>query len=245
MEPNHFEPSYRPHPTTFSAFPRITKLLVAANVLLFGLQLAGLGDWLQQHFALWPAVRIPLEINGSIIRTEPNHFRLWQLITYGFLHGGLGHLLMNMIGLWMFGSSIENAWGAKRFLVFFLASIVGAAYIQQLIWLFISTPEVIRIGPAQVLVEHTVGASGGLFGLLLAFGMLFPNVRLVFIFLPFPIKAKWFVMIYGGVEFILGVSGLRTGVAHFAHLGGMVSGYLLIQFWRGKLPFKPRPGCLW
>lgn len=231
---------YQPQPQNFASFPKVIKALLVANIAIFGLQVLlqmaapGLADWFLRTFALWPSVRYPIPLgNGEVVGI--NYFRLWQYLTYGFLHGGPTHLLFNMFGLWMFGTVIERAWGSKRFLAYYLVCVVGAALMQHLVWDYFQTPQ--RPIP-------TVGASGGLFGLLLAFGLMFPNQRLLILFLPFPVKAKWFVLGYGAVELFLGVTGRQTGVAHFAHLGGMIFGYLLILYWTGRLPWKPAPGKL-
>ena len=130
-----------------------------------------------------------------------------------------------MSSLWMFGTQIEVAWGTRRFLIFYFGCVVGAA-VTQLLAAYLSG-----------LVYPTVGASGGVFGILLAFGMMFPNRKLMLLFPPIPIRAKYFVLGYGLLELWLGVFGMQTGVAHFAHLGGMFFGFVLIQFWRGRWPF--------
>lgn len=144
----------------------------------------------------------------------------WQLITYAFLHGGLGHLFFNMFALWMFGVQIENRWGAQRFAVFYFVCVVGAAITHLF---FVTSP------------VPTIGASGGVFGILLAFGMMFPN-QPIYLYFLFPIKAKWLVIGWGLLELWSGVTGTQAGVANFAHLGGMVVGFLMIQYWRGKIP---------
>ena len=151
----------------------------------------------------------------------------WQLVTYAFLHGDMAHLFFNMLGLWMFGAEIERLWGQKRYLQFLLASALSAAVIQ-LLWTML-------IGSRT----PTVGASGALFGLLLAFGMLFPNRMIVPLIPPIPMKAKYFVAIFGALELVLGLAG-PSGVAHFAHLGGMLGGFLMIRYWRGQPPFGNR-----
>jgi membrane associated rhomboid family serine protease len=163
-------------------------------------------------FALWP---IP-----------SGQFMPWQVITYAFLHGDPLHLFFNMFGLWMFGSELERLWGQRRFAHFLLASVLAAAAVQLIITYARS------MGP-------TIGASGALYGLLLAFGMLFPNRTIMPLFPPIPMKAKTFVLVFGIIEFVMGLSG-ASGVAHFAHLGGMLGGWLMIQYWRGKPPFSGR-----
>jgi membrane associated rhomboid family serine protease len=156
-----------------------------------------------------------------------DRFWPWQLVTYGFLHVDLLHLFFNMLGLWMFGSEIERLWGDRRYMQFLLASMVSAALVQ-LLWSAM-------IGSRS----PTIGASGALFGVLLAFGMLFPNRTVMLLIPPIPMKAKVLVAIYGALELFSGLTG-RTGIAHFAHLGGMLGGFLMIRYWRGQLPFRRR-----
>jgi membrane associated rhomboid family serine protease len=164
--------------------------------------------------ALWPV--------GS------GQFMPWQLVTYAFLHGDTLHLFFNMFGLWMFGAEIEMVWGRKRYMHFLLASVVAGAAAQ--------------LAVAQVLGLYgaTVGASAGLYGLLLAFGMMFPERTIMPLFPPIPMKAKVFVAVFGGIALLSGVFSPDGGVAHFAHLGGMLGGWLMIRFWRGQAPFPPR-----
>ena len=142
-------------------------------------------------------------------------------MTYAFLHGGLTHLAMNMLALLMLAPDLERIMGARRFTLFYLVAVVSAA-LGQLAWYSFS-------GPSP---EATVGASGGVFGLLLAYGMAFPQRELMIIFLPIPIKAWLFVLLYGGAELLMGVTNTMQGVAHFAHLGGMLGGWLMILYWR-------------
>ena len=156
-----------------------------------------------------------------------DRFWPWQLVTYGFLHVDMLHLFFNMLGLWMFGSEIERLWGDRRYIQFLLASMVSAALVQ-LVWSAMINSR-----------APTIGASGALFGVLLAFGMLFPNRTVMLLIPPIPMKAKVLVAIYGALELFAGLSG-RTGIAHFAHLGGMLGGFLMIRYWRGQLPFRRR-----
>lgn len=146
----------------------------------------------------------------------------WQLLTYGFLHNtdNLTHILFNMFALWMFGRDLERIMGAQRFLTYYLTCVIGAGLVQLLVAGFTGVPTM------------TVGASGGVFGILLAFAMAFPNRIIMLIFPPIPMPAKYFVFFYGLLELYLGVSGSSPGVAHFAHLGGMFFGYLLLRYWR-------------
>jgi membrane associated rhomboid family serine protease len=148
----------------------------------------------------------------------------WQLLTYGFMHdiNGINHILFNMFGLWMFGRDLERSMGAKRFLTYYLTCVAGAGIVQLI---------VAAIGGGDY---PTVGASGGIFGILLAYAMAFPNRIVVLLIPPIPMKAKYFVLFYGLLELYLGVSGNAPGVANFAHLGGMLFGFLLIQRWRMK-----------
>jgi membrane associated rhomboid family serine protease len=164
-------------------------------------------------FALWP-----LEGRGYLPQ-----FQVWQLVTYGFLHGGFVHIFFNMYALYMFGQDIERLVGSRRFTVYYLVCVLAAAL-------------------AQLAVQHfeggigggTVGASGGVFGLLLAYGLAFPRRRLMLLFPPIPMPAWLFVTLYGLLELYLGISGRNPGVAHFAHLGGMVGGFVLILYWRSR-----------
>ncbi|MDH3840281.1 MAG: rhomboid family intramembrane serine protease [Chromatiales bacterium] len=146
----------------------------------------------------------------------------WQLLSYGFLHGGLMHLVFNMYGLWIFGTQVEHVWGTQRFVTYYLVCVIGAAIVQLIVGAFSGSR------------APTVGASGGVFGLLLAFALMFPKQRLMLLFPPIPITAMWFAIGYGLLSLWLGVTGSAAGVAHFAHLGGMIFGFLLIQYWRSK-----------
>jgi membrane associated rhomboid family serine protease len=190
----------------------LTKSLVLICVGLFCLQLVAPPE-LERWLALWP--------------WASGNFMPWQVLSYGFLHGDLWHLLFNMLGLWMFGSELERIWGPRRYLQFLLASLLAAALVQIMWTHWVGT----RV--------PTVGASGALFGLLLAYGMTFPNRMIMLIIPPIPMKAKYFVWLYAAVEIYFGLQG-RDGIAHFAHLGGMVGGYLMLSYWRGQGPFKRR-----
>lgn len=192
--------------------PPITQALLLINVGLFCLQFL-LGPWMEALFALWPI---------------GHGFLPWQPLTYAFLHGSMFHLFFNMMGLWMFGAELEILWGRNRFIRFYLASVLTAAAAQLALCALIDSP------------APTVGASGGLFGLLLAFGMLFPDRTIMPLFPPIPMKAKVFVAVYGAIELFLGVTSPGGGVAHFAHLGGMVGGYVMLRYWRGQPPFRRR-----
>lgn len=156
-----------------------------------------------------------------------NYFQPWQLVTYAFLHGGFNHLFFNMFALWMFGLPIEKIWGSRKFAQYYFVCVLGAGLIQLLVQ-YISGN-----------VYPTIGASGAVFGLLLAYGVMWPNARLFLIFFPVPIKAKWFVLIYGGAELMFGVTGAMPQVAHYAHLGGLFFGAGLLWRWGW------RPGMTW
>lgn len=187
--------------------PPVTKALMLFCTAVFCLQqLVTLELWL----ALWPLAS--------------GRFWPWQLVSYAFLHGDTMHLFFNMLGLWMFGSELERLWGATRYIQLLLASVLAAALVQLVFTLLSGS------------LVPTLGASGGLFGLLLSYGMLFPNRVIMPLFPPIPMKARTFVMVFGGLELLFGLWG-GSGVAHFAHLGGMLGAWLMILYWRGRLPF--------
>ena len=206
---NQFQPN-----TTFSLFPPGVKNLIFINGIIFlvtksmftGLW-TSLGASLAPYFALWPI--------GSGL------FFPWQLASYMFLHADMSHIIFNLFALWIFGQAIENLWGTKKFYIYYFLTAIGAAVIHML------------IGASS---GYTIGASGAVFGILLAFGMMFPDRTIYMIFPPIPIKAKYFVAMYGIIELFSGLSRPDSGVAHFAHLGGLVVGYLLIKFWKIKKP---------
>jgi membrane associated rhomboid family serine protease len=200
--------------------PPVTRVLLVANIAVYLLQMLS-GDTLIIHFALWPLGASPYgDVDG---------FQPWQLVTYGFLHGSLTHLAFNMFALWMFGGAIERLFGARPFALYYFVSVIGAAVTQLAVIHFFTGG-----------FYPTLGASGGIFGLLLAYGMMYPHARILLLFPPIPMPAWLFVIGYGAIELFLGVTGTSAGVAHFAHLGGMAIGFLLIQYWRGKFPVKPR-----
>jgi membrane associated rhomboid family serine protease len=201
----------RPPASVMPPLPPITRALmfICAGVY-FAITLLNLPI---DTLALWPL--------------STGRFWPWQVVTYGFLHVDMLHLFFNMLGLWMFGSEIERLWGDRRYIQFLLASVVSAAGVQ-LVWSAM-------IGSGV----PTIGASGALFGVLLAFGMLFPNRTVMLLIPPIPMKAKVLVAVYGALELLAGLSG-RTGIAHFAHLGGMLGGFLMIRYWRGQAPFRRR-----
>lgn len=172
-----------------------------------------LGGNLSAALALWPV--------GS------GYFQLWQPLTYGFLHGSFSHLFFNMFAVWMFGTALEHALGSNRYATYYMVCVIGAAIAQIVVQQF------------EGGVYPTIGASGGVFGLLLAYGVMWPNNKLFLLFFPVPIKAKWFVLIYGAFELVFGVTGALPGIAHFAHLGGMLFGAGLLWRWGW------RPGMTW
>jgi membrane associated rhomboid family serine protease len=190
----------------------VTSALIAANVAVFLLQAVFPG--LVEPFALWP---------WGASQVDPGAgFAPWQLITYAFLHGSLLHLAFNMFALYMFGGAIERVFGERRYLIYYFVSVIAAAITQLL------------VAAMSGGVYPTVGASGGVFGLLLAYAIYFPRSRVMLLFPPIPMPARVFVVIYAVLELYLGVTGSQEGVAHFAHLGGMLGGYLMLRYWRGS-----------
>jgi len=200
----------------------MVQALLILNVGMFLLELST-GGQLIGALALWPLDTGTFSLS---VAAQP-HFGIWQLVTYSFLHGGVMHLLLNMYALWLFGARMELYWGSKPFLLYYFVCVVGAGLVQLL---------VVSLAAKQGAIYPTIGASGGVFGLLLAFGMSFPNERLLLIFPPIALKAKWLVLIFGGIELWAGVTGTEAGVAHFAHLGGMLFGFVLLRYWRQHPP---------
>jgi membrane associated rhomboid family serine protease len=192
--------------------PVASRALIVACVAVFLLQLQGPADW-QARAALWP-----LDVA----------FEPWQLVSYAFLHGGTTHLLFNMLGLHMFGADVERVIGPRRFALLYFASVVCAALAQLVVDALTGTP------------YPTVGASGGLFGVMLVFALLFPNAKVVPLIPPIPMPAWLFVLLYAGLELWLGVSGTQKGVAHFAHLGGLLGGVLTWSWWRAQFRRRQR-----
>ncbi len=190
--------------------------LLATNVAVFLMQGIA-GPELFVNFALWPP--------GQGFDQPP--FEPWQLVTYGFLHGGLTHIGFNMLSLYMFGPDLERLFGSRFFVQYYFACIVAAAATHL-------GATALMGGPAM----PTVGASGAMFGLLLAFGWYFPQRRIVLLIPPIPMPARVFVTLYGAIELFLGVTGTAQGVAHFAHLGGMLGGWLMLQWRRRGFPFR-------
>jgi membrane associated rhomboid family serine protease len=234
--------------------PPVVKNLIIINALML-LATYAFGDFMYENF--------------SLFYPESPMFRPYQLITYMFMHGGFMHFFFNMYALWIFGQTIEEVWGSRRFLTYYLITGLGAMVLHILVlWLQVSSLEQ-AMDPAfleqlksnftasdatemyhdkkvfaaahqwtGIMLTPTVGASGAVFGILLAFGMMFPDTRLMLLIPPMPIKAKWLVIGYGAIELVLGFTHTGGGIAHFAHVGGMIFGFLMIKYWRKK-------GTLW
>jgi membrane associated rhomboid family serine protease len=233
----------------FAGLPPIVKNIIILNIVMLLLT-----------FALKAVWGTDLNSILGLYFPESDHFRSWQIVSHMFMHGGLIHLFFNMFALFMFGGVLERVWGPQRFLIYYLITGLGAAFTHEMVmWLqytrsmaalspeelqhiYDSGLEVLRSGKVYtvdaaqtlntILNTPTVGASGAVFGVLLAFGMLFPNTQLMLIFPPIPIKAKYFVLAYGAIELYLAVTSPGSNIAHAAHLGGMIFGYLLIRYWR-------------
>jgi membrane associated rhomboid family serine protease len=226
----------------FQSLPTVTKNILIINILLFGAtflfekQGIDLTNLLGLHYFAAPA------------------FKPFQFITYMFMHGSIMHIFFNMYAVFMFGAILENVWGPKRFLFYYIFTGLGAAAIQLLVYYFEITPNLNHINEVLAQTKDyieqskivdirneylnryvVVGASGSLFGLLIAFGMLFPNTELMMMFIPIPIKAKYFVAGYGAIELFSGLhNSASDNVAHFAHIGGMLFGFILLMIWRVK-----------
>jgi len=199
-------PIYNSRGTDSSAIPTVIFALLIANGIVFALQQFN-PRFMVINFALWP------------FGVQHSPFAPWQLITYGFLHGNLSHIFFNMFGLWMFGRDLERLMGPRKFLIYYFSCVVGAAFVQLI------------VAGTQGDIYPTLGASGGVFGILLAYGLTYPNRMVMLIFPPIPMKAKYFVLFYGLFELYLGLSGGAPGVANFAHLGGMLFGFVLLRYW--------------
>jgi len=194
----------------FPSLPPATRALILVNVAVFLLQQVARA-FMDQWFALWPL--------GS------GQFHVWQLITYAFLHGSLAHIFFNMFALYMFGGELERLWGPRRLVGYFLVCALAAGVTQ------------LAVQGTSTTAEATIGASGGVFGVLLAFAWYFPRRRLFVIPIPIPLPAWLFVTIYALLELLFGVTGREPGVAHFAHLGGLLGGALCILYWRARRRF--------
>jgi membrane associated rhomboid family serine protease len=200
--------------------PRATQAIIGANVVVFLLQQT-MGDWATVWFALWP-------LSASRAFGPDVGFEPWQLVTYSFLHGGFAHIFFNMFAVYSFGSALEQFFGTRYYVTLYFVSVVTAGVAQLSVSALMGSP------------YPTLGASGGVFGLLLAYGMYFPRNRIMLLFPPIPMPAWVAVTGYGVLELYLGVTGTQAGVAHFAHLGGMLGAFFMIQWRRGKFPFAPR-----
>ena len=221
--------------------PIVTKSLLMINVVAF------LISMFSGHVALLGG-RDMNDIFGLHFFLAPD-FQIYQLITYMFMHGGWAHLFFNMFALWMFGCVVENVWGPKKFLFYYIFCGIGAGLCQEIAqyvqyaYEHLDSYEYVRTAVGSIPMSTylnlwtTVGASGAIYAILLAFGMLFPEQRIFIIPIPFPIKAKWFVMIYVAIELFSAIGSSGDGVAHVAHLGGMLFGFLLIRYWK-KHPYR-------
>lgn len=208
-----------------SQIPTVTKNLVAINILMF------IATLINENFMV---------ANFAMFYPASPFFKPWQILTHMFMHGGFWHIFFNMYSLLMFGSILERSLGPKKFLIFYFVTGLGAVALHTGVeWMqarvFIANG---AAGAYQgLLVTPTLGASGAIYGILIGFAMLYPQARLTLIFPPIPMTAKWLVIIFAAIELFSGINGIQDGVAHFAHLGGMLFGWLLIRWWRkhGKL----------
>lgn len=208
-----------------SQIPTVTKNLVAINILMF------IATLINENFMV---------ANFAMFYPASPFFKPWQILTHMFMHGGFWHIFFNMYSLLMFGSILERSLGTKKYLIFYFVTGLGAVALHTGVeWLqarvFIANG--IAQAYQQLLVTPTLGASGAIYGVLIGFAMLYPQARLTLIFPPIPMTAKWLVIIFAAIELFSGINGIQDGVAHFAHLGGMLFGWLLIRWWRkhGKL----------
>lgn len=203
-----------------SQIPTVTKNLVAINILMF------IATLVNENFMV---------TNFAMFYPASPFFKPWQILTHMFMHGGFWHIFFNMYSLLMFGSILERSLGPKKYLIFYFVTGLGAVALHTGVeWLqarvFIANG--IAQAYQQLLVTPTLGASGAIYGVLIGFAMLYPQARLTLIFPPIPMTAKWLVIIFAAIELFSGINGIQDGVAHFAHLGGMLFGWLLIRWWR-------------
>lgn len=203
-----------------SQIPTVTKNLVAINILMF------IATLVNENFMV---------ANFAMFYPASPFFKPWQILTHMFMHGGFWHIFFNMYSLLMFGSILERSLGPKKYLIFYFVTGLGAVALHTGVeWLqarvFIANG--IAQAYQQLLVTPTLGASGAIYGVLIGFAMLYPQARLTLIFPPIPMTAKWLVIIFAAIELFSGINGIQDGVAHFAHLGGMLFGWLLIRWWR-------------
>ena len=229
--------------------PPVVKNLILINVVMY------LG-----MIAVNSMFQVDLNRHLGLYYFKSPYFQPFQVITHMFMHGSVGHIFFNMFALWMFGKVLEQVWGSRRFLIYYFVTGLGAAILHMIVYhleyasILSSVSETYQISkftPAVIdqlyntgdplarkaaigMIIPTVGASGAVFGLLLAFGMLFPNTRLILLFPPIPIKAKYFVIGYGLLELYLGITQPGSNIAHFAHLGGMLFGFILLKYWKSN-----------
>lgn len=210
----------------FGRIPPVVKNIIIINIILYVATLI-IGDYMYEKLALF--------------YSKSPYFEPYQLLTHMFMHGSFLHILFNMYTLFMFGCVLENVWGGKKFLVYYLVTGLGAAalhlgvlHLQAVGYSSHAAAGDImaQIALNSLMVTPTVGASGAIYGLLLAYGMLFPNNMMGLVFPPVTLKAKYFVLIFGALELLLGITGPSSGIAHFAHLGGMIFGFFLILYWK-------------
>ena len=219
--------------------PTVTRYLLIANLIVF--LLTGI------------LVRYGVDLNTlcGLHYYGAQSFHWWQPVTYMFLHADFSHIFFNMFAVWMFAPMIEQHWGARRFAMYYLVCGLGAAFIQEVVWSLMLSNMAASYGASQLAyyatMLNTIGASGAVFGILFAFGWLYPDIPMFILFIPIPIRARTFVIIYALIELFMGlgtVAGLNADhVAHFAHLGGMLFGWLLILYWK-KTNWR-EPGELW
>lgn len=214
--------------------PPVTLALLWTLGIAFALQ-SWVGGSIEGQIALlplslWPLGEHPLGIgpDGQMVVAR---FYPWQLLTYAFLHADLGHLFFNALGIVQFGMAVEKAWGSRRFAIYFLACVAGAGILQL---------AVAALRPA-VDAHPVIGASGGVYALLLAFAVTFPQARMMLLIPPIPVRARTLVIVFGAISLAYGVSGSRDGIAHVVHLGGLVIGWLLIKVWKFGPPKSPPP----
>lgn len=204
------------------SIPPVTRNIVAINILLF------IATLVNENFML---------VNFAMFYPASPFFKPWQIITHMFMHGGFWHIFFNMYTLLMFGIILERSLGSQRFLIFYFVTGLGAAALHTGVeWIqatmFLSNNAIANYH--QLLMTPTLGASGAIYGVLIGYAMLYPQSRLTLLFPPITLTAKWFVIIFAVIELFTGITGFQDGIAHFAHLGGMLFGWLLIMWWRKK-----------
>ena len=208
-----------------SMVPKATKNLIIINALVM----------------LMTFINEPLMVRNFALYLPTSPFwKWWQPVTHMFMHGGFFHLFFNMYTLFIFGSVLERVWGPKKFLLFYFVTGIGAALAHMVVQWWQYSSGIASLGEASIAVNDvaqmlfipTVGASGAIYGVLMGYAMLYPDSIMSLMFPPISMKAKWFVLIFAGIELLLGISATGTGVAHFAHLGGLIFGFLLIMYWK-------------